>query len=69
MYFRRDMLSAGPDLYVVKRRFPIEQWQIVIEGFGAKEICQAYNCEKILRGGDGFFYLVDLVEDAVILHI
>jgi len=38
-----------------------------ITKFGVKEVCEAYHCEKILKGGDGFFYLVDKVEDAKII--
>jgi hypothetical protein len=67
MYFRKDMLEVGPDLYLVKRRFKIELFQKVIDRFGPKMICENYHADKILRGADGYFYLVDLVEEAKII--
>jgi hypothetical protein len=61
------MLDANGNLFVVKRRFPIEQFQKVLDRFGAKMVCGAYHCEQILRGRDGFYYLVDKVDDAKII--
>jgi hypothetical protein len=62
------LLPVGEDLYVIKRTFKVERLQPVIDKFGTGEICQAYHCEKILRGKDGLFYLVDRVEDAQIVE-
>ena len=62
-----DFITANNELYIIKRKFKIEQFQTVIDAFGPKEICQNYHVDKILRGGDGFFYLVDLVEEAKII--
>jgi|SaaInl74LU_5_DNA_1037368.scaffolds.fasta_scaffold00183_26 hypothetical protein len=67
MVYRKDMLDANGQLFVIKRRFKIEDWQKVLDRFGAKTICEAYHCEQILRSRDGFFYLVDKVEDAKII--
>ena len=61
------MLDANGELYVVKRRFPIERFQKVLDRFGAKMVCEVYHCEQILRGRDGFYYLVDKVDDAKIV--
>lgn len=63
----REFLEAGNELFVVKRRFKIEQFQKVLDHFGAKVVCDNYHCEKILRGRDGFYYLVDKVDDAQIV--
>ena len=63
----RQFLEAGNELFVVKRRFKIEQFQKVLDHFGAKVVCDNYHCEKILRGRDGFYYLVDKVDDAQIV--
>ena len=60
-------IEAGNELFVVKRRFKIEQFQKVLDHFGAKVVCDNYHCEKILRGKDGFYYLVDKVDDAKII--
>jgi hypothetical protein len=67
MIKRSDMLPVGDELYVVKRRFEIERFQKVIEHFGVKVVCQNYHCEQILKGRDGYFYLVDRVDDAKII--
>jgi len=67
MIRRSDMLEANGELYVVKRRFPIERFQKVIQHFGAKTVCEAYHCEQILKARDGHFYLVDKVDDAKII--
>ena len=67
MIKRADMLEANGNLFVVKRRFRIEDWQKVLDHFGAKVVCEAYNCEQILRGRDGYFYFVDKVDDAKII--
>ena len=63
----KQFLEAGNELFVVKRRFKIEQFQKVLDHFGAKVVCDNYHCEKILRGRDGFYYLVDKVDDAKII--
>ena len=63
----KQFLEAGNELFVVKRRFKIEQFQKVLDHFGAKVVCDNYHCEKILRGKDGFYYLVDKVDDAKII--
>jgi len=67
MIKRSDMLEVGPDLYVVKRKFRAEQFQKVIDHFGAKTVIQNYHCESILRSRDGWFYLVDKVDDVQIV--
>lgn len=61
------MLPVGDDLFVVKRKFPIERFQKVLDYFGVKEVCDNYHCEQILKGNDGYFYLVDKVDDAKII--
>jgi hypothetical protein len=63
-----DFITANNELYVVKRKFKIEQFQKVIDNFGPKEICENYHCDKVLRGGDGYFYLVNLVEEAQLIQ-
>ena len=60
-------IEVGNELFVVKRRFKIEQFQKVLDHFGAKVVCDNYHCDQILRGKDGYFYLVDKVEDAKII--
>ena len=67
MVYRKDMLEANGELFVVKRKFKIDDWQKVLDRFGVKTICEAYHCEQILRGRDGYFYFVDKVEDAKII--
>lgn len=62
------LLPVGEDLYVIKRTFKVERLQPVIDKLGTGPICQAYGCEKILRGKDGIFYLVDRVDEAEIIE-
>jgi len=64
----RKLLPVGNDLYVIKRKFKIEHWDKIVQHFGAKEVCEAYHCETILRGRDGYFYLCDKVDDAKIIE-
>jgi len=66
--YNYNYIQMGNNLYVVKRKFKIEQWQPVVDKFGSDEICNAYLCETLLRGRDGFFYLVNKVEDAKIIE-
>jgi len=67
MYKRSDMLEANGDLFVIKRKFKIEQFQKVLDHFGPKRVSLEYHCELILRGADGYFYLCDKVDDARIV--
>lgn len=63
-----EFITINNELFVIKRKFKQDSWMdSAIKRFGVKEVCDAYHCEKILRGGDGYFYLVDLVEDAKII--
>jgi hypothetical protein len=67
MVYRKDMIEANGQLFVIKRKFKIDDWQKVLDHFGVKVICEAYHCEQILRGRDGYFYFVDKVDDAKII--
>ena len=40
----RKILPVGNDLYVVKRMFKIENFEKVLNHFGAQEVCDAYHC-------------------------
>lgn len=62
------LLPVGEDLYLIKKTFKVERLQPIIDKFGTGDICQSFNCEKILRGKDGLFYLVDKVQDAEIVE-
>jgi hypothetical protein len=65
--YKYNFIEMGNNLFVVKRRFKIEHLQPVVDKFGSEEICKAYHCDTLLRGKDGFLYLVDKVEDAKII--
>jgi hypothetical protein len=62
------LLPVGEELYLVKRTFKVERLQPAIDKFGTGDICKFFYCEKILRGKDGLFYLVDRVEEAKIIE-
>lgn len=63
MYWRKEMIEVNNVLFQVQRRFKVEQFQKVMDTFGAKQICEGYHCDKVLRGNDGFYYLVDEVKE------
>jgi hypothetical protein len=65
--FNKQVLPVGDELYIVKRTFPIQQFEPIIKEFGAKVVCANYHCETILRARDGNFYLCDKVDDAQIV--
>ena len=65
--FNRQVLPVGDELYIVKRTFPIQQFEPIIKEFGAKVVCANYHCETILRARDGNFYLCDKIDDAQIV--
>ena len=67
MYWRKEMVDVNGTLFQVSRRFKIEDFQKVIDTFTAEKVCKAYVCDKILKGGDGFFYLVNEVKEAEIV--
>ena len=65
--FTKQVLPVGDELYIVKRTFPIQQFEPIIKEFGAKVVCANYHCETILRAKDGNFYLCDKIDDAQII--
>lgn len=65
--FNKKVLPVGDELYIVKRTFPITQFEPIIKEFGAKVVCANYHCETILRAKDGMFYLCDKIDDAKII--
>ena len=65
--FTKQVLPVGDELYIVKRTFPIQQFEPIIKEFGAKVVCANYHCETILRAKDGNFYLCDKIDDAQIV--
>jgi hypothetical protein len=67
MYWRKEMIEVNGILFQVDRKFKIEQFQKVVDNFTGQQICESYHCDKILRGGDGFFYLVNEVKEPEIL--
>ena len=66
--YKYNFIEMGNNLFVVKRKFKIEQFEKVVQHFGAETVCKNYHCETILRGRDGFFYLCDKVDDAKIIQ-
>lgn len=65
--YKYNFIEMGNNLFVVKRKFKIDQFEKVVQHFGAQTVCENYHCETILRGKDGFFYLCDKVDDAKII--
>lgn len=67
MYWRKEMIEVNNILFQVQRRFKIDQFQGVMDNFSAQEVCEGYHCDKVLRGNDGFYYLVNEVKEAEIV--
>ena len=67
MYWRKEMVEVNGMLFQVDRKFKIEYFQTILDAFTAEQVCKAYFCDKVLRGNDGFFYLVNEVKDAEIV--
>ena len=66
-----EFLNANNTLWVVKRKFKADSW--FVQGlfsnrFTAQEACEAYYCEKLLRGPDDTHYLVNEVPEAEIVN-
>ena len=67
MFYNKQFIHMGNEMFVVKRTFKGERFEKVMAKFSSREICKAYHCEKILKGRDGLFYLCDKVDDGVIV--
>lgn len=67
MYWRREMIEVNGVLFQIVRKFKIEDFQKIVDNFPAEEICQGYHSDKLLKGGDGFYYLVNEIQEAEIL--
>lgn len=67
MYWRKEMIEVNGNLFQVSRKFKVEHFQKIVDNFNGQEICEGYHVDKILRGNDGFYYLVNEVKDAEII--
>ena len=68
MFYNKQFIHMGNEMFVVKRTFKGDKFEKIMQKFPAKEICEAYHCEKILKGKDGLFYLCDKVDDAEVIN-
>ena len=68
MFYNKQFIHMGNDMFVVKRTFKGERFEKVMAKFTSKEICTAYHCDTILKGRDGVFFLVDKVEEAEVIN-
>jgi hypothetical protein len=67
MYWKRDMIEANGTLFQVLKKFKIESFQPIVDTFSAQVVCEEYHCDKLLKGNDGFYYLVNEVKEAEVL--
>jgi hypothetical protein len=66
-----EFLNANGSVWVVKRKFKADSWlvqAIFSNKFTAQEVCEAYHCEKLLRGPDDTHYLVNEVSEVEIVN-
>jgi hypothetical protein len=63
------MINANGSVWIVKREFKADSWFTkAVETFGGEAICKEYCVEKVLRGSDGTYYLVNEVPEAEIIE-
>ena len=68
MFYNKQFIHMGNEMFVVKRTFKGEKFEKIMEKFQRTEICEAYHCDTILKGKDGVFFLVDRVDDAQVIN-
>lgn len=64
---RHEFINVGSDLYVVRSTFKYEYIDRILQEFTAQDICDAYFVDKMFRGKNGLYFLVDKVEEAKIV--
>tara|TARA_B110000971_G_scaffold117227_1_gene120150 strand:+ start:132 stop:341 length:210 start_codon:yes stop_codon:yes gene_type:complete len=68
MFYDKKFININNELFVIKRTFKAESFEKIVANFPSNEICDAYHCDTILRGKDGIFFLVDKVNEAIIVN-
>lgn len=67
MRYKR-FINKGDRFYGLIRVFNGSSFENALNNLGSDAICQIYHCDKILKGTDNSYYLVDIIEDAEIIE-
>jgi hypothetical protein len=58
------LINFNNELYQLKRTFKIDSWfGQAVDKFPIEEILSEYHVDKLLRGNDGLYYLVNQIKD------
>lgn len=61
-------LNIGEERYIIKRIFKADSWlNNVLVDTDVQDVCKFYQTDKMFKGPDGTFYLVNVISDAVIV--
>jgi hypothetical protein len=64
-----NLIIINNELYQVKRTFKSDGgFNKVVESVSVEEILSNYHCDKLLRGSNGIYYLVNEIKDAEIIE-
>jgi hypothetical protein len=63
------LINFNNELYQLKRSFKIDSWfGKAVEKFPIEEILAEYHADKLLRGNDGYYHLVNVVSEAQVIE-
>jgi hypothetical protein len=63
------LINFNNELYQLKRTFKIDSWfGQAVDKFHIEEILSEYHADKLLKGNDGLYYLVNQIKDAEIIE-
>ena len=63
------LINFNNELYQLKRAFKIDSWfGQAVDKFPIEEILSEYHVDKLLKGNDGLYYLVNQIKDAEVIE-
>jgi hypothetical protein len=63
------LINFNNELYQLKRTFKIDSWfGQAVDKFPIEEILSEYHVDKLLKGNDGLYYLVNQIKDAEVIE-
>jgi hypothetical protein len=63
------LINFNNELYQLKRTFKIDSWfGQAVDKFPIEDILSEYHVDKLLRGNDGLYYLVNQIKDVEVIE-
>ena len=63
------LINFNNELYQLKRTFKIDSWfGQAVDKFPIEEILSEYHVDKLLKGNDGLYYLVNQIKDVEVIE-